>query len=372
MIRATSTGEQIQRPARMDPNFPVPVPDSLSHEADRDPDVPSVSIYMPAYNAVDTIVPAIRSALEQTVDDIELCVVDDGSTDGTADLITETFSDDKRVRLERQVNSGIGAASNRAVRMCRAPFIGQLDADDQLLPNAVGRMWGVLRSNPSIGVAYSSSELIDEDGTRIGNSYEYPRYSRFDLMYLMIVHHFRMFRARDWYRTSGFATDITNAVDYDMYLKLAEVTDMVHIPEQLYQYRKLKTSTSQAEHATQRANHRLAVQRALDRRGLGGHWKLAPDQPLDPRAYEFVERDGEPGHFGRDLDLVRLSLFTGWNRDAMVGALQQMFPAWTIEKRRRLGEPRIESPPLSHARAIRLIDCIAEQFPHCTIRLVYA
>jgi len=332
--------------------------------------VPLVSIYIPAYNARETIVTAIRSALRQSIEDLEVCVVDDGSTDGTYERVQERFGQNPRVRIARQENGGIGSASNAAMRMCRAPFIGQLDADDRIKQRAVAKLLAVMRSDPRIGVVYSSSELIDKDGERVGDSYEFPHYSRSALLYGMIIHHFRLCRARDWYRTSGFATDITNAVDYDMYLKLAEVTEMVHVPKQLYQYRKHDSSTSQAQHGIQRANHRLAVERAIRRRGLSGEWELQPRQPVDSREYEF-EAAADATHYGATVDLVRISIDVGWQRDDGKERLQALFPTWNVELRRRLGRPRIESPLLSHARAIRSLPAVSAQFPDASVRIVH-
>lgn len=359
-------------PTPFDAHLASKCPVGLTRGEPSPDDVPLVSIYIPLFNAAGTIVEAIESALGQTVFDLEVCVVDDGSTDGSGVRVRDAFANEPRVRMVAQENLGIGHASNRALSMCRAPFIGQLDSDDRLKPTAVEETLAVLQSDPEIGVVYSSNELIDGDGKRVGDGYEFPHYSRHQLLYLMIVHHFRLFRARDWYRTTGFATDMKNAVDYDMFLKLSEVTEMVHLPSQLYQYRKHTTSTSQAAHGTQRANHRMAVQRALDRRGLSAEWDMAPRQPIDPREYEFERRADGARHFGRSVDTVRLSLAVGWDRDAAVESLQRLFPTWRIEKRRRLGEPRVESPPLSHARAIRAVEPIAEHFPRDAIRLVYA
>lgn len=334
-------------------------------------EVPQVSIYMPVYNAVETVGPAIRSALAQTMTDLEVCVVDDGSTDGTSEVLRAEFGEHPQVRIEFQPNEGIGAASNRAVAMCRAPFIGQLDADDKLKPAAVERLLKPLLSDTTIGVVYSSSELIDDTGSRVGDSFEVPHFNRYELMYLMIVHHFRLFRARDWHRTDGFATDIDNAVDYDMYLKMSEVTRIVHIPEQLYQYRKHATSTSQARHLVQRANHRLAIQRAMDRQGLSAEWELTPSDTHDPRDYEFQRTDTRH-HFGRGLDRVRLSIDGKNKQEEVVHKLEQLFPTWKLEFCERNEEPRVESPWLSHARGVRAFGLLADEFPREAIRLVYA
>ncbi len=332
--------------------------------------VPMVSIYIPAYNAESTIVSAVNSALNQTFPDLEVCIVDDGSTDNTASVLEEHFANEPRVRFVSQTNQGIGPASEAAVRMCRAPFIGQLDSDDLLKANAVERLLGVLRSDPRIGVVYSSSELIDENGDSLGDSYEFPYFSRQHLMYGMIVHHFRMFRARDWYRTDGFASDIANAVDFDMFLKLSEVTEIVHIPEQLYEYRRHSTSTSRARHGLQRANHRLVVQRSLARRGLSRTWKMSPDRPTDVRVYEFAPT--EPTTFGQKLDMVRLSIDVGWKRDELLPELHELFPGWTFTKKRAAGRPRLVTQELSHARGLSCMEVIAKAIPAATIYVVYA
>lgn len=334
-------------------------------------DVPQVSIYIPAYNAVDTIGPAIRSALAQTVTDLEVCVVDDGSTDGTTELLTNAFGADPRVRIERHPNSGIGQASNRAVQMCRAPFIGQLDADDLLKPDAVARCLEVINSDPRIGVVYTSSELIDSEGKHAGDGFEFPYFSRYELMYLMIVHHFRLFRARDWYRTAGFATDMTNAVDYDMYLKLSEVTQIVHLPEQLYQYRKHDASTSQARHSVQRANHRLAVQRSLDRQGLSAEWEMVPKETVDPRDYEFERREQAPRAGNPGTEHVRISIGAGKDATPAIGLIAHLFASWEVTVEFRDGENRVDSPWLPHGEAMEALETFLEYLPRHAIRLVY-
>ncbi|MGA9276945.1 glycosyltransferase [Ilumatobacter sp.] len=292
--------------------------------------VPLVSIYIPAYNAEDTIVDSVQSALDQTVQDLEVCVVNDGSTDATLERLTEHFRDDPRVRIDDQENGGIGSASNRAVRMCRGAFIGQLDADDELTPDAVELMLAPMLRETRIGVSYGSFVKIDPAGKLIGDAYVVPRYSHFTMLHLMIVHPFRLFRARDWHRTVGFAEDLRNAVDYDMYLKMSEVTEMVHVDERVYRYRIHDASTSRKHQASQHRNHAIVVGRALERRGLAAAWAMEPLDPDDPRKYRFVETEvarqrsalptarirvvGAPD----DIERKVLSGFPGWRREADV------------------------------------------------------
>lgn len=79
----------------------------------------------------------VDSALNQTITDLEVCICNDGSTDNTLKILEEHYGDHPRVRFITQENKGIGAASNAAVKLCRGFYIGQLDSDDYLEPDAV-------------------------------------------------------------------------------------------------------------------------------------------------------------------------------------------------------------------------------------------
>lgn len=259
---------------------------------------PLVSIYIPAFNSEDTIIPAVQSALNQTIEDLEVCIIDDGSTDGTYALLLETFGDNPRVRIGRQENGGIGAASNSAVRMCRGVYVGQLDSDDLLQPFAVEVLLNRIRRETRLGVVYGSYQRMDEMGRIIADGYVWPEYSREKLLSSMMIHHFRLFRARDWWRTTGFAEDITNAVDYDMFLKLSEVTEFEHLHKWMYLYRMHSRSTSIKESWIQDRNNRIVIERALSRRDLEREWKIIQDDKENRRRIRFahVEQNDEMEH----------------------------------------------------------------------------
>ncbi|HCN8817456.1 TPA: glycosyltransferase, partial [Escherichia coli] len=182
--------------------------------------VPLVSIYIPAYNCSKYIVRCVESALNQTITDLEVCICDDGSTDDTLRILQEHYANHPRVRFISQKNKGIGSASNTAVRLCRGFYIGQLDSDDFLEPDAVELCLDEFRKDLSLACVYTTNRNIDREGNLISNGYNWPIYSREKLTSAMICHHFRMFTARAWNLTEGFNESISNAVDYDMYLKL--------------------------------------------------------------------------------------------------------------------------------------------------------
>ncbi len=128
---------------------------------------PRFSVIMAAYDAERTVEPAIRSALLQTVDSLEVVVVDDGSRDETARLVQGLAQDDNRVRLFRQGNRGPGAARNRATAESRGELVVVLDADDLLLPDYLERMGAALDTTPGAGMAFTDAWLLEDETGRV-------------------------------------------------------------------------------------------------------------------------------------------------------------------------------------------------------------
>ncbi|HGE9201733.1 TPA: glycosyltransferase, partial [Escherichia coli] len=230
--------------------------------------VPLVSIYIPAYNCSKYIVRCVESALNQTITDLEVCICDDGSTDDTLRILQEHYANHPRVRFISQKNKGIGSASNTAVRLCRGFYIGQLDSDDFLEPDAVELCLDEFRKDLSLACVYTTNRNIDREGNLISNGYNWPIYSREKLTSAMICHHFRMFTARAWNLTEGFNESISNAVDYDMYLKLSEVGPFKHINKICYNRVLHGENTSIKKLDIQKENHFKVVNESLSRLGI--------------------------------------------------------------------------------------------------------
>lgn len=227
--------------------------------------VPLVSIYIPAYNCESSIVKCIDSALNQTITDLEVCICDDGSTDNTLDVLKENYGKNPRVRFVSQKNGGIGKASNSAVKLCKGFYIGQLDSDDYLEPDAVELCLKEFLADRKLACVYTTNRNVNPDGTLIANGYNWPEYSREKLTTAMILHHFRMFTVRAWNLTEGFDEEITNAVDYDMYLKLSEVGPFKHINKIAYNRVLHGENTSIKKLGIQKKNHFKVVNKSLER-----------------------------------------------------------------------------------------------------------
>jgi chondroitin synthase len=249
--------------------------------------VPLVSIYIPAYNCAEYIVRCVDSALNQTVTDLEVCICDDGSTDETPSILKSLYSNHPRVRFLTQENGGIAKASNTAVKMCRGFYIGQLDSDDYLEPDAIEVCLNEFLKNKKLACVYTTNRNVNPDGTLIANGYNWPEFSREKLTTAMICHHFRMFTARAWHLTNGFDESIENAVDYDMYLKLSEVGPFKHVNKICYNRVLHGENTSIKKLGLQKKNHFYAVNASLKRQSITDY-SYSPASNLDAdRLYKF-------------------------------------------------------------------------------------
>ncbi|WP_281716145.1 glycosyltransferase [Alteromonas sp. CyTr2] len=253
--------------------------------------VPLVSIYVPAYNCEDSIERCVNSALNQTVTDLEVCICDDGSTDGTLNLIQEKYGKNPRVRFVTQSNGGIGKASNTAVNLCRGYYIGQLDSDDYLEPDAVELCLTEFFKNRQLACVYTTNRNVNPDGSLIQNGYNWPEYSREMLTTAMICHHFRMFTMRAWNLAGGFDEKILNAVDYDMYLKLSEVGPFKHVNKISYNRVLHGENTSIKKLKEQKENHFKVVNSSLFRQGIVSLEYKAADNDDSSRKYTFIRKE---------------------------------------------------------------------------------
>lgn len=126
---------------------------------------PRVSVIIPCYNSAAHIVETVASVSAQTVDDLEILVVDDCSTDGSADVVEAIALGESRLRFFRQnTNQGVARARNRALKEARGRYIAYLDSDDLWVPEKLERQIKYM-TKQRIGACFTSYETIEEDGT---------------------------------------------------------------------------------------------------------------------------------------------------------------------------------------------------------------
>jgi glycosyltransferase involved in cell wall biosynthesis len=200
------------------------------NEADR----PNISVVIPAYNRAHTVGRAIRSVLNQTYQDWELIVVDDGSVDET-DRAIKQFNDKRLRYLRHHRNRGQSAAQNTALEAAHGKYIAFLDSDDEWLPEKLAKEVALFEaSGGEVGLVYSGKMLINETGrvlkVRIpcleGNVYDKL------LAWDFIGSCSRVSVRKEILDSVGhFDEQLANCQDWDVWLKVARVSRVGFVPE---------------------------------------------------------------------------------------------------------------------------------------------
>ena len=182
---------------------------------------PRVSILLPAHNEAAEIVEAIRCIREQTFGDWELLVLDDGSTDATADLVAAEAAADPRVRLVRFERQGLTRTLNAGLRMARGDLIARQDADDRSLAPRLDRQVRFLDAHPDVAVV--GSDWVEEgpDGRRVRRRVEFVSGCVNDRLVERnpLAHSAVVFR-RSVVEGGGYDERYACAQDYDLWLRL--------------------------------------------------------------------------------------------------------------------------------------------------------
>lgn len=167
--RTTLPAPALVQPGRedagLDPTMITEHSTSQDHRAPEAP-APTVTVVIPVYRSERFILETLRSALAQTLADLEIVIVDDGSPDHSIDLC-RTIRDD-RIRYVHQDNAGLAAARNAGIRHAAGRFIAFLDSDDRWAADKLQRHVHHLEARPDLGLSYSFSALIDERGRSLG------------------------------------------------------------------------------------------------------------------------------------------------------------------------------------------------------------
>jgi glycosyltransferase involved in cell wall biosynthesis len=124
---------------------------------------PLVSVVVPCFNAAQTLLRTLRSAQRQTYQNLEILIVDDGSTDSTHEIATKFAANDPRARVLMQPNSGVAAARNLGIAHAQGEYIAPLDADDLWAPQKVELQVKKIQSDTAIGLVYAWFDNVNDD-----------------------------------------------------------------------------------------------------------------------------------------------------------------------------------------------------------------
>jgi glycosyltransferase involved in cell wall biosynthesis len=196
--------------------------------------VPLVSVVIPTFNCAEWIGETIDSVLRSYFQSYEIIVVDDGSTDKTADVVKKLMRRSHRIKYLKRENRGPSAARNFGIKQSRGEFILPLDADDLIAPSYIGKAVAVLERERAVSIVYCFAEKFGEESGR----WELPEFTMPHMLLSNCIFCTAMFRRADFNRTGGYCEELRGWEDWDFWLSLLELGGSVHCLEEiLFSYR---------------------------------------------------------------------------------------------------------------------------------------
>lgn len=257
---------------------------------------PLISLLVPVYNVDEVwLRKMINSVLNQYYEKWELCLADDASTAPHIKAVLKEYSAlDPRIKVHfRPQNGGIVKASNTALKMAKGAYVGLLDNDDELTPDALYEIVKALQ-NSRYDLLYSDEDKLELDGTRTEPFFK-PDFDQDLLFSNNYICHFSVYRRKIVEEVGGFRDGTDGAQDYDLVLRFTDRKRQIyHLPKVLYHWRKIPGSTAATVEAKPYVfeNAKKALRDAIRRRGIKGEvvdgiWKgsyrvirTIKDQPL--------------------------------------------------------------------------------------------
>jgi glycosyltransferase involved in cell wall biosynthesis len=219
--------------------------------------ITKVSVIIPAYNRSAYLGEAIQSVLDQTFQDFELIVIDDGSTDNTKEIVKGFL--DTRVRYLYQENSGVSSARNMGIKAANGEYIAFLDSDDIWLPENLELKVNLLDSRPDVGLVCSDAYVVDNSTKATfgrfwgknrfkysGNPRKVTRHPLKDLLYrnCFIMPQATMIRSQVFTAVGGFDESLPTSEDWDLFVRIVQRFPIEVIDTPLLKIRRHSTSLS--------------------------------------------------------------------------------------------------------------------------------
>jgi glycosyltransferase involved in cell wall biosynthesis/glycogen synthase len=236
---------------------------------------PKISIITPVWNPdARYLKSAIESVRNQTYDNWELCIVDGNSTKSQVKQALKDYAlKDSRIKVELlPENKGIAGNSNEALSLAIGEFVGFLDHDDELRPNALYEIVKLLNEDRHLDLIYSDEDKIDTRGNRM-HAFFKPDWSPDLLMSMNYICHLTVIRKNIINELGGFRSGFEGSQDYDLILRVTEKSHKIaHLSKPLYSWRMIPGSAATKVSAKSYAFPAAmkALRESLDRRGISG------------------------------------------------------------------------------------------------------
>jgi glycosyltransferase involved in cell wall biosynthesis len=323
---------------------------------------PTVSVIIPTYNCAPYVAAAVESALAQTYRPLEVIVVDDGSTDGTAAVLRPYAG---RIVALRQANGGAAAARNAGIGRARGEVLAFLDADDLWLPGKLERQVSVLRRHPKVDLVFTDGCTFARDGdvhpSILGHLSQHfarvrpwlpgggeagqvvVRPGRPDLLFCNFIYTPGVVVRRACLDAVGsFDETLPTCEDYDLWLRIARRAPLALVNEVLFRCR-LREAGSLGGPRALRAERFFENEWRVRERHL--RWE---DREVR-RALRRVKGDAYLRNGWQELNAGRLgpareafwrSLRSAGPGDALLYLVATLLPGWVIRRLRKVGAPR--------------------------------
>jgi glycosyltransferase involved in cell wall biosynthesis len=273
----------------------------------------TVTGIMPLYNKRDTVLEALASMLAQTRPLDEIVIVDDGSTDGSGELVEQAYGNDPRIHLWRQENRGVSAARNRALRAARGDLFAFLDADDKWLPQRIEKQAAVMEAQPDCMLVLPTAILCDErqgktwiEGERFCRATYLHEYFREDQLPVCSG---IMVRRGALDEVGLFDENLRMGEDHDLWLRIMLRFGYEHLAEPVVWYRCCRPQTlASVQRDFAGVDQFFAKHKRTFGRGLRGQrvWRSAYGAVLRRHARWYLER----GHRGKAAARLGKAIWT--------------------------------------------------------------
>jgi len=206
-----------------------------------------VTVYITNFNYDQYIKEAYDSLIHQTFKDIEIIIIDDGSTDNSKEIIQEIQKQNKDVKVIFQQNKGLNKTNNVAISASNGKYIMRLDADDILVENAIEKMVTILENDDSIGLVFPDYYLMDTNGHKY-SAHQRHNFSTEVSLYDKPAHGAcTMIRMENLKQVGGYDEDFDCQDGYELWTKFIYQFKIVNINEPLFYYRKHSSNLTNNE-----------------------------------------------------------------------------------------------------------------------------
>lgn len=243
---------------------------------------PHVSVLMGVHDGRHHLGEAVESVLAQTMGDLELIVVDDASTDGTAELLARC-GDPRLVVLRNEENLGLTRSLNRALGAARGAFVARQDADDRSRPQRLERQLAFLATHRDVGICGAWVRHLDGEGRPVGTGH--PPTGPDELTQALqlrndLVHGTILARREVLEELGGYREAFRYAQDYDLYLRALGRHGLANVAEELYELRFHRDALS-TTHLELQDRYRLLARELWTQRRERGHDELEAGVPVE-------------------------------------------------------------------------------------------